>query len=152
MSRNAESGSTPESIQRFEDGVGGADGFGGGGGMSAAKIAETADLAHGIDRRCDDALEAAAELGFESGGHGVRGLSYGDYEDAVVGIEIMQVFADAQDAALTMHVAGEGGFNGGVFQGGGEYLASDFAHTSELLVAGGSQAGHGGIIETVAGC
>src|SRR5713226_3728596 len=38
-----------ESSQRVEDGVGGADGFAGGRGMSAAKIAETADLTGGVD-------------------------------------------------------------------------------------------------------
>ncbi len=135
-----------ESCQRFENGVGGADGFGGGGGMASAKIAEAVDLVRGFDRRCDDAsrlLPLASDLGFESGGHGVRGLADGDDEDAIVGIEMVEVFADAQDAALAVHVAGEGGFDGGVFEGRGEYLAGGFAHAGELLLALGSQVGHG---------
>ena len=106
-----------ESSQRFEDGVGRADGFGGGHRMSAAKIAEAADLIGWLDRRCNNAFESAAELGFESGGHGVRSLADGDDEDALVGIEIVQVVADAQDAALAVHVAGEGAFNRGVLEG-----------------------------------
>lgn len=65
----------------------------------------------------------------------------------------MQVFADAQDAALAVHVAGESGFDGGVLQRGGEDLAGDVAHAAELLVARGNQVGHGvDYIETVAGC
>ena len=124
-----------ERSQRLEDGVGGVDGFGGRRGMPAAKIPETAHLAGGFDGRCDNAFEAAAELGFESGGHGVRRLPDGDDEDALVGIEIVQVVADAQDTALAVHVAGEGAFDGGVLERGGEDLAGDVAHVAELLFA-----------------
>ena len=43
--------------QRFEDGIGGVDGFGARRGMPAAKITETAHLAGGFDGRCDNAFE-----------------------------------------------------------------------------------------------
>src|SRR5208282_945758 len=105
--------------------------------MSAAKIAEAADLIRGLDGRRDDAFESATGLSFESGGHGVRGFADGDDEDAVVGVEIVEIFSDAQDAALTVDVAGEGAFDGGVLQRGGEDLAGDFAHVAELPLAGG---------------
>jgi hypothetical protein len=78
-------------------------------------------------------------LGFESGGHGMRGLSDGDYEDAIVGIEVVQVVADAEDTALAMYVAREGVFYGSILQRGGENFAGDFAHARELELAGGSQ-------------
>jgi len=111
--------------------------------MSAAKIAEAADLACRFDRRCDDAFEGAADLGFESCGHGVRGFSDGNYEDAVVGVEVVEIVSDAQDSALAVDVAGEGGFDGGMLERGGEDLTGDFAHAAELLLALGSQVGHG---------
>src|ERR1700687_1453383 len=117
--------------------------------MCAAKIAETAHLAGGLNRRCDDAFEAAAELGFESGGHGVRGLADRNHEDAMEGIEMVQVVADAQDAALAVHITGEGTFDGSVLQGGVEYLTGDVAHAPELLVAHGRDRGHGGDYKVV---
>ncbi len=55
-------------------------------------------------------------LRFESGGHRVRGLSDGDDEDALVRIEIVQIVADAQNTALTVHVAGKSALDGGVLQ------------------------------------
>ena len=82
-------------------------------------------------------------MGFESGGHGVRGFSDGDDEDTAVRVKIVEIVADAQDAARAVHIAGEGAFDGGVLQCGSEYLAGDFAHVAELLVALRSQVGHG---------
>ena len=40
--------------------------------------------------------------------HGVRGFADGDDEDAAVGVEIIEVVADAQHAALAVQVAREG--------------------------------------------
>jgi hypothetical protein len=37
----------------------------------------------------------------------VGSFADGDYEDAIVGIEIVEVFADPQDTALAVHVAGK---------------------------------------------
>src|ERR1700687_1519225 len=82
-------------------------------------------------------------MGFESRGHGVRGLSDGDDEDAIVGIEIVQIVADAQNAALTVHVAGEGVFDGGILQRCGEDLTGGVAHAAELLIALGRYREHG---------
>ena len=112
--------------------------------MSAMKITEAAHLTclkltrrfdRRLDRRCDDAFEAAAHLGFESGGHGMRRLSDGDHEDAIVGIKMVQIFADAQHTPLAVHVAREGVFDGCVLQRRRENLAGNFAHASELLAA-----------------
>ena len=117
--------------------------------MSSTKIAETADLtcltmAFGVNRRCDNAnFEAtAAESAFERRGHGVRGLSDGDDKNALVRIQIVQVFADAKYATLAVHVPGEGAFDGGVLERRGKDFAGDFAHASELVGALGSQVGH----------
>src|SRR5208337_1766162 len=93
-----------ERAERFEDRFGGLNGFGGGGGMASMKIAEAADLAglaqsSGIDGGGDYACfgTAAADLRFERGGHGVGGFADGDDEDAVVGVEVVEIFANAQD-------------------------------------------------------
>src|ERR1700716_2396946 len=112
--------------------------------MSTAKITEAANLVYWFDRRCDDAFEAAAELRFESGGHGVRGLSDGDDEHTIVGIEIVQIVADAQNAALTVHVAGESVSDGGILESGRKDLARRLAHASKLLGALGRKIGHRG--------
>jgi len=72
----------------------------------------------------------------------VCGLPDGDDEDAMVGIEIVEIVADAQDAALTVDVAGEGAFDLGVLERGSEDLTGDFAHAAELLFALGGQSGH----------
>src|SRR5207245_11202058 len=109
-----------------------------------ARIEETANLVHGFDRLCHDAFEAAAELDLESGGQGVRGLSDGDDEDAIVGIEIVQIVADAQNTALAVHVAGEGVFDGGVLKSGRKDLARRLAHASKLLGTLGREIGQGG--------
>ncbi len=85
----------------------------------------------------------AAHLSFESGGHGVGGLSDGNDEDAVVGIEIVQVVANAQDTALAVHVAGESAFDGGVAERGDEDLAGDLPHLAEVLLAFGRHLRHG---------
>src|ERR1035437_9665012 len=102
--------------------------------MSAAERAEAAYLTRWLDRRGDNAFEAAADSRFESGGHSVRGLAHGNHEDAMEGVEIVQVVANAQDAAFAVHVTGEGAFDGSVLQCGGEDLAGNRSeeHTSEL--------------------
>src|SRR5271157_2812924 len=109
--------------------------------MSSMKIAEAADLTFGCDGRGNDAcFEAtAADLSCQGGGHGVSGLADGDNEDAVIGIEIVQVVADAQDPALAVHVAGESACDGGVVQRGDENLAGRLAHLAEVVLTFGGQ-------------
>jgi len=48
---------------------------------------------------------------------------------------MVEVFADPEDTALAVQVAGEGAFDGGVLEGGGEDLAGSVAHARELLLA-----------------
>src|SRR6202166_5280603 len=105
--------------------------------MSAPKIPKAADLdmACGFDRRGDDAFKAAANLGFKCAGHGVGRLSHGDNEDATIRVEIMKIFADPQEAALAVHIASEGAFDGGALERGGENFACNTAHVPEILIA-----------------
>jgi hypothetical protein len=88
-----------------------------------------------LDRRSDDPLEAAADLIFERCDHGVSRFADGDYEYPRVGIEIVQVFADAHYSAVAADVAGEGTINRGVFESVSKDLARNLTHLSELLVA-----------------
>ena len=111
--------------------------------MPATKIAEAAELAREIDRRRDDAFKVAAGLCFKRGDHSVRRLSHGHYKDAVIGIKIMQIFANAQYVAFAMHIAGESAFDGGVAQRGGKNFTRNATHMAELLIALRGNVGHG---------
>jgi hypothetical protein len=86
-------------------------------------------------------------LRFESGGHGVRGFSDGDYKDATVGIEIVKVVADAEQTALAVQVAGEGAFDRCVLERGGENFAGRVAHARELPLTVWRNLWHAKIIE-----
>jgi hypothetical protein len=114
--------------------------------MAAVEITEPADLTLTLrfDGGGDDAgfEAAAADLGFESGGHGVRGLSDGNYEDAIIGVEMVQIVANAQDTTLAVQVAGKSAFDGGVVKRGDENLAGRLPHLAEVLLTFGRQLGH----------
>ena len=110
--------------------------------MSSAKIAEAADLAFRLDRRCDDTFKTPADLRFEGRSHGVSGLANRDHEDAMVGIEVVQIVSDAEDAALAVDAAGKRGFYGSILKRGGEDIASGVAHPGELLQALGGEIRH----------
>ena len=131
--------------QRFENGFGSANGFGGGCGMSAMKVAESTDLSFGLDQRGDDAFQTAAYLRFECGGHGVRGFADGDYENATVGVEIVEVVANTEDSTLAVDVTSEGTGDGGVLERGGEDGAGGVAHGGKLLQALWRDLRHSGI-------
>src|SRR5882724_1685358 len=73
-----------ESIERFQNGICGLDGFRRGRWMSTLKISEAAHLARRLDRRSDDPLKSAADLIFERCDHGVSRFADGDYQYAGV--------------------------------------------------------------------
>ena len=81
----------------------------------------------GIDRGGDDAFEAAADLGFERFDQSVSGFTDGDDQHAGVGVEVVEVVTDSQDAALAVNVAGEGfwdaGFGEGIVENGSDSVA-----------------------------
>jgi hypothetical protein len=95
-------------IQGFQDGLGGAHGVGVRRGMPALEISEAVHLRSRINRSGDNTFEAAADLGFESFDKSVPGFANGDYENARIGVEVVEIIADAQDSALAVDVTGEG--------------------------------------------
>jgi hypothetical protein len=76
--------------------------------MAAFEISEAVHLRSGIDGTGDDALEGAADLGFERFDESVSGFANGDYENARIGVEVVEIIANAQDSALAVDVTGEG--------------------------------------------
>ena len=72
--------------------------------MAAAKVAKASHLRNRIDRTGHDAFEAIARLHFQRIDHGMRGFADGDHQHAVVGIEVVQVFANAEHSAIAIHV------------------------------------------------
>src|SRR5262249_39702460 len=72
-------------------------------------------------------------------------------EHAPVGMKIVQILANAQHAALAMHMTGEGALNRGVLQGGCEDFAGDITHVTELLFALRSHRAHAGDYMSSAG-
>jgi hypothetical protein len=113
--------------------------------MASVEIAEASDLIRGLNGGGDDAFENATHLSFEGDSHGVGSFSNGDDEEAVVGVEIVEVFSDAKDAAMTVDVAGESAFDGGVGESGGENVAGGFAHVAEFALASGRKVEHEGV-------
>src|SRR5450755_2380328 len=101
--------------------------------MSPSKIAQAAYLARWFHRRRHDALKTASRLSLKSRRHGVRRLANGNREHALIRIEMIQIFADAQDAVLAMHVARERAFDGSILQRRSEDLSRRITHACELL-------------------
>src|SRR6266576_5019451 len=100
--------------------------------MPSLKISEAANLVRGRDRRCNNALETAAHLGFKGCRHGMSCLADGNHQYARVRIEIVQVFANAQHSTFATHVKGERAFDRGVLERGGEDFARNITHLPEL--------------------
>ena len=93
------------SVERFQHGFGGTDRFLVGQRMASAKVAKAPSLRSRIDRTGHNAFEAIARLHFERIDHGMRGFADGDHQHAIVGIEVMQVFANAEHSAIAIHMA-----------------------------------------------
>ncbi len=72
--------------------------------MPSAKVAEAPHLRDGIDRTGHNPFETIPRLHLERVEHGMRRFSDGDYKNAVIRIEVMQVFADAEHAAIAIHM------------------------------------------------
>ncbi len=114
--------------ERFKHGFGGADGFLIGRRMASEKIAEAANLRSWRGGTGDDPFKAVSGLHVQCSHHGMRRLAQCHDEDSVVGMEIVQVFANAQHAALANHMLFESTINAGPGQGVFEKMARSDAH------------------------
>jgi len=74
------------------------------------------ELVGRIDGRRHDAFEAAANLRFKRRSHGVRGFADGDHKNAVVGVEVVEIVANTQHAAVAVNMPSERAFDGGVLE------------------------------------
>src|SRR5204862_4030403 len=80
-------------------------------------------------------LESAPRLRFKRRHHRVPSLADRYHQYSRIRIEVVQVFANAQQATLATHMARECTFNRRVFERGSEDVARNLAHPPELLVA-----------------
>jgi hypothetical protein len=102
--------------------------------MAAPKVSEATNLP-AFSRRRDNALHATSDSRFQSLGHSLCSLSERDYEDAAVGVEIVEIFAYTQNAAITMHVSSECTLDRRIPKRGFEYFTCNGAHVPKLLIA-----------------
>src|ERR1700682_3287769 len=103
--------------------------------MSAAKIAKSANLRRGIDRTADNAFKAASSLHFQRIEQTVRRFADRDDRDAAKGIEIVEILADAQHSALTIHVSLKGFIDAGFGESVLEELPGSNAHINSKTLA-----------------
>ena len=79
---------------------------------------------------------------FKSRSHGVRGFADGDHKNAIVGVKVVEILANAQDSSVAVDMPSERAFDGSVPKRGGKNVASDDAHACELLLAVGRDFRH----------
>src|SRR6059036_2092023 len=96
--------------------------------MAAAKIAEASHLRNWIDGSGYDPFESAARLHFERIDHGMGRLAEGNHQHPVVGIEIVQVLANAKHTFVAIHVTLKGPVNAGLGQRVLKQVAGGYAH------------------------
>ena len=72
--------------------------------MPAAKILEAMNQRLGLDRTGHNAFERGSDLCGKCLDHRVSGLAERDDEHAGMSVQIVEIVADTQDAALAMHV------------------------------------------------
>src|SRR6266850_4333699 len=103
------------------------------------KIAESANLRRGLNRTADDAFKAASSLHFQRIEQSVRSLPNRDDKDIAEGIEVVEILADAQHSAFTIHVSLKGFIDAGFRQSVLEKLSGSDAHLDgcTLAVCGG---------------
>src|SRR6266849_7224743 len=96
--------------------------------MCAMKISEAANLELGFDRAGDNAFEACACYLVQCNQHGVGGFADCNDEHAAVGVEVVEVFANSENAALAMQVPREGLGDAGFAESVVEDVAGDVLH------------------------
>jgi hypothetical protein len=79
--------------------------------MSAQKIAEPPRLRRRLHRTGDDSLKVVSGLNFQRAHHRVRSFANGNHQHPVVGMKVVEIFADPQNAAFTANMAFESPIN-----------------------------------------
>src|SRR5258708_39488813 len=100
--------------------------------MSAAKVAKAAHLRRWLDRTGYDAFERGTHLPGQCFNHRVSGLADGDNQCARVRLQVVKIFADAQESALAMHMPAEGFGNRSLVQCELKNLARSLSHLAKL--------------------
>src|SRR5579863_307679 len=121
-------------VKRLEHGFGGADRLAVGSRVATEKITKAPNLGSGSHRRGYNSLKVGASLHLQCIHHGVCGLTERDYENAMVGVEVVQVLPNTQDATLANDVLPEGPIDTGFGQSVLENMARNHAHFDGLLV------------------
>src|SRR6266853_3850135 len=103
--------------------------------MSAAKVTKAPHLRHRIDRTADDAFKAASSLHFQRIQQTVRSFADRNDRDTAEGIEIVEVLADAQHAAFTIHISLESFIDAGFRQSVLEKLPGSDTHLDGCTLA-----------------
>src|SRR5215472_916230 len=96
--------------------------------MAPVEVAETVHLRSRIDGTGNDSFEAAANLGFESFDQRMSRLAGRYHEHSRVGIEIVKILADAENASLIVDMPLEGFGDGRFAQCVEENGAGSVAH------------------------
>jgi hypothetical protein len=111
--------------------------------MSSVKISEPAELRARIGTSGDDPFEAIACLHFKGAQHAVSGLTHRDNEGPSECIEVIKVFADAQDTAVALNVPFKCAVDGRLGQSAIKQVACGGAHVQKEGVAiGREKLGH----------
>src|SRR5579864_110543 len=105
--------------------------------MSALEIAETVDLRVWQHGSRDDALGQRPNLGSQSFSHRMSSLPERNYQELGVGVQVVEIFAHAQNAAFALHVATKTFRDGSLRERLKENGAHSVAHGTELRFAGG---------------
>src|SRR5438477_254892 len=115
--------------------IGWARGLRVGRGMSAVKISEAGDLGRGFNGAGDNPFKAAARLRFERSHHGVRGFANGNHGNPAVGIQVVEIFGNTQNAAIAFDVSPEAGIDAGFVKRTIEEMTGGVTHLeSELAI------------------
>ena len=103
--------------------------------MSATKIAKTAHLRRRLDRTGHNTFNRRlAHLLRERLNHRVSGLADGDHQDARISLQIIKIFADAQQPALAMHMPRKTPGNRSFLQRVKKNLPRRVAHLAEQRI------------------
>src|SRR5712675_2088108 len=100
--------------------------------MPAAKIAEAAHLCRWLDRTGNDPFERSAHLPGQGFNHRVSCFADGYNQCARIRLQIVKIFADAQQSALAMHMPVEGFGNRSLVQCELKNLARSLSHLAKL--------------------
>jgi hypothetical protein len=105
--------------------------------MSSTKVAEAVHLRGREHGSRYDPLGQRSNLGGQSFNHRVSGFPEGNYQDTRKGVQVVEIFTHAQNAAFALHVAVKAFRDGSLRERLQENGARRVAHGTELRFAGG---------------